>query len=63
MNVGDEIILKKEMLGPNEVYKQITYVIVEKWGDGKILCRARNTGMILPPHEVLLEDWCEMLDA
>jgi hypothetical protein len=61
MNIGDIIELKKEWRDDPDI--SMRYYIVKKGKGTEILCRALDTGMPLPPHEVLLQEWCNVIET
>lgn len=61
MNVGDIVEIKKEWRDNPD--SNTRYYIVEKRRGTEILCRALDTGLSLPPHEVLLQEWCNVIET
>jgi hypothetical protein len=59
MNVGDIVELKKE--GRDNPDSDMRYYVVELRRGTEMLCRALDTGLPLPPHEILLQEWCNVI--
>lgn len=61
MNVGDIVELKKEWRDNPD--SDMRYYVVELRRGTEMLCRALDTGLPLPPHEVLLQEWCNVIET